>query len=231
MIKFVRIITFIAAAAILLVSFFIVDANHELALASRAYRHFDMDQAMRHARRALLVAGNHKELRFQALGIEVAVAKQSGRKGKALEYLNEMTAIVLPASCISCYLKRGELRRELGDYKGALRNLNIGLKNKNMMQPESVARYYARRGLTFLALGDERKALEDAETALSLNSNAPLPHFLKSSCLNKKGDHAGALQEAKIAYQIAKRKWGFFNSIEGKKWLHYYVAVTFHGKK
>ena len=73
--------------------------------------------------------------------------------------------------------------------------------------------------------------MEDAETALSLNSNAPLPHFLKSSCLNKKGDHAGVLQEAKIAYQIAKRQWGVFNSIEGKKWLHYYVALTFREKK
>ena len=138
MIKFVRIATFLAVAIFLLTSFFIVDASHELSLASRAYRHFDMDQTM----------------------------------------------------------------------------------------------WHARRGFVCLALGDERKALEDAETALSLNSNAPLlPHFLKSSCLNKKGDHAGALQETKIAYQIAKRKWGFFNSIEGKKWLHYYVAVTFLGKK
>ena len=231
MIKFVRIATFAAAAAILLASFFIVDANHELSLASLAYRHYDMDQTMRHARRALLTAGNHKEVRFQALAIEVSVAKQLGKREKAREYLNKMTDIALPASCISCYLKRGEFRYELGDYKGALRDLNIGLKNKNTMQPESAARYYARRGFAFLALGDAQKAMEDAETALSLNSSTPLPHFLKSSCLNKKGNHAGALLEAKIAYQIAKRQWGFFNSIEGKKWLHYYVALTFREKK
>lgn len=143
MIKFVRIATFIAAASILLASFLIVDANHELSLASRAYRHYDMNQTMRHARRALLTAGNHKEVRFQALAIEVSVARQRGKSEKALEYMNKMAAIALPASCASCYLKRGELRYTLGDYKGALRDLNIGLKNKNTMQTKSSARYYA----------------------------------------------------------------------------------------
>jgi tetratricopeptide (TPR) repeat protein len=230
-IKFVRITTFVAAAAILTASFFVMDANHELSLASRAYRHYDMDQAMRHARRALLAAGNHKETRFQALGIEVAVAEKLRKKGKALEYLSEMTDIELPASCISCYLKRGKLRYELGDYKGALRDLNIGLKNTPPIRPKQAARYYAWRGLSSLALGDNRKAQEDAETALSLDNNAPLPHFLKSSCLNREGNHAGAFREAKIAYEIAKKQWGFFNSIEGKKWLHYYVAVMLQEKK
>jgi tetratricopeptide (TPR) repeat protein len=230
MIKVVRIVTFLAAAIILFASFFIIDANHELSLASRTYHHYDMDQAMWHARRAFLCAANNKEVRFRALEIEISVAKQMGKIDKVLDYLNKMTNIVLPASCVSCYLKRGELRYELGDYKGALRDLNIGLKSKKMMQPKSAARYYARRGLAFLALGDERKAIENAETALSRDNNTPLPHFLKSKCLNIKSNHDGALQEAKIAYQIARRQRGFFDSIEGKKWLHYYVAVTFRGK-
>ena len=223
MINVVRITTFLIACVLLLGSIFFVDADHELKMAHLAYRHFDMDQAMRHARRAVLSAGDNTKVEMGALGLEVKIAGKLHREDNALDYLNRM--ITLSPECASCYRARGDMLYARGMYQKAVDDLSLGLRRSDALSDTKRAYFHARRGLALLELGRTDKAQRDVFVALEMDKSSPRAHFLKSKILRSLGDGKGAIKEARIAYGLGIQKNSFFSSPEGEEWLTYYSLV------
>lgn len=226
MINIVRIGTFLLAAIVLTASVFFVDADHELDMAYRAYRHFDMDQAMRHARRAVWSAGDKKHIALKALGLEWKIAATLHREAYTLEALNRM--IRLSPDCATCYLQRGDFFYARASYQKAVDDLSRGFQQAGTLTDKKRAYFHTRRGLAWLELGNEDKARTDVVVALEMDPDSPLAHFLKSKLLRALGDGTGAIQEAHIGYRLGNQKKGFFSSPEGEGWLKYYSLVLLH---
>lgn len=223
MIRFVRIFTFLIAIVLLFGSLFSINVTKEMDLAYRAYRHMDMDQAMRHARRAALVAENNKKIKLNAMWLQTKIASKLHHEGNALKYLTQM--IELSPKCSVCYLEKGDLEYSQGDYQRAVIDFSTGLAQPDKLSKKQIAYYSVRRGLTCLALGAIQKAETDVMTALRLDKDSPLAHFLKSKVLQAEGDIKGAAKEAKVAYLLGNKKRGFFSNKEGDNWLRYYSKV------
>jgi tetratricopeptide (TPR) repeat protein len=228
MIKWARIVTIIVALAFLGAGVFVLDAGKELNLAYRAYKHRDMDQAMRHARRANYSSRNDKKIIKSALKLEYAIAIKLGHPEKAMDYLGQ--AIQNEPSCGLCYLQRGDLEYKRTNYAAALDDFKKGFENTGPLKPEVKAYYYARQGLSHLALGETEKAQEDSQNALQSDPESPLAFFLLSKVKDKLGDHEGAYGNASKAYRLGQKKTGFFSSPEGDLWLRYYGDVMIHYK-
>ena len=160
MIKWIRIATIIAALAFLGVGVFVLDAETELNQAHRAYKYRDMDQAMRHARRARFSSRDDKKIISRALKLEYTIALQLGHPDKAMAFLGK--AISLQPSCGLCYLQRGDLEYKRKNYAAALDDFEKGFKTAGSMKPVTKAYYYARQGLSHLAVGEDKKAQADS---------------------------------------------------------------------
>ena len=55
-------------------------------------------------------------------------------------------------------------------------------------------------------MGEIQKAETDAITALRLDNESPLAHFLKSKVLQVSGDIKNTEKEAKVAYLLGNKK-------------------------
>jgi len=228
MIQWVRLATMIVALAFLGAGVFVLDAGDELNSAYRAYERRDMDQAMRHARRAIDSSGHDKDIIESALRLESTIAVELGHPEKAIAYLGR--AILLRPACGLCYLKRGDLEYERKNHAAALRDFEKGFEHAGSVKPVTAAYYYARRGLSHLAVGDEIKARADYQNALSADPGSPLTFFLESRILDQQGDLEGAYVNALKAYRLGRKKTRFFSSPEGESWLRYYADVAIRHK-
>lgn len=228
MIKWVRVVTIIVALAFLGAGVFVLDAGKELNQAYRAYERRDMDQAMRHARRSRFSSGNEKKIIGSALKLEYAIAVRLGQPEKAMVYLGQ--AIMLQPACGLCYLQRGDLEYKRKNYAAALHDFEKGFQNAGLVRPVTKAYYYARQGLSHLAVGENKKAQADSQNALQSDPGSPLAFFLESKVLDKHGDLDGAYEKAREAYRLSHKKIKFFSSPEGELWLRYYADIMIRYK-
>lgn len=228
MIKWVRLVTIVLALAFLGAGVFVLDAEKELNLAYRAYKHRDMDQAMRHAGRAIFSSGNDKKIIGSALKLEYTIADQLGHPQKAMVYLGQ--AILLQPSCGLCYLQRGDLEYKRKNYAAALHDFEKGFENAANVSPVATGYYYARQGLSHLAVREDIKAQADFQNALRYDLESPLIFFLGSKILDKNGDLDGAYENALKGYRLGQKKTKFFSSPEGDLWLRHYADVTIRYK-
>lgn len=225
MITKVRVMSFLVAIVIVFFSVFWVDPAEELALARYAVRHYDDDQAMRHARR--VAWGNDQTLTQSAYAIELTIATDRKQYDYALRVLNKW--LDSNPECVNCYLRRGDIYYQKKQFKQALDNFNQGLGLLDTIE-NKYSYYFTRRGLAQVALGNLALASRDAKTALSLNNASPLAHFLMSQLLNLGGDIKGAAEQAKIAYDLGKMPARFFSSEEGDQWLRYYSQMQINAR-
>ncbi|GET34589.1 hypothetical protein PbJCM13498_34520 [Prolixibacter bellariivorans] len=216
MIKFVRIVTFLLAVVITVISIFFIDAEQEFAQARLAYRSGDMDQALRKARRANR-AFSDDDRKVQAYFLQARAAAKMNWQAKAKDYLDRLLS--LDSENVGGLLFRGELQHQLGENEQALPDLNKGL---NLLPENSSnttrAYYHTQRGLTFLALNRDEEANADALEALKFNTNLPEAHDLMSKVFEERGDIKNALAECERAYQLSlERNKLSFMTPEGEK--------------
>lgn len=228
MIKWARILTFFAALGLLGFGVFVLDAPKELSLAYRAYEHRDMDQAMRHARRTRFARGNDKRIIAGALKLEYAIAVRLGHPEKAVTFLGQ--AILLQPDCGLCYLRRGDLAYKQKKYVAALSDFKKGFENTGSLKPVTTSYYYARQGLSHLAIGEDKNAQADSRKALEYAPDSPLAFFLESKVRDRYGDIDGAYEKARFAYSLGLKRPGFFSSPEGDFWLRCYADITIRYK-
>ena len=216
MIKLVRILTFILAVVITVISVFYVNAERELAIAKSAYRRGDMDQALRKARRANRALSDDDK-KADAYYIQARAASKMNWTKKAKDYLDEL--LVLDNEHIYGLLFRGEIALQLGQNENALRDLDKGITlASGKFNPNTLSYYLSKRGLAQLALNQTNEAEVDAKEALKLSSNLAETHDLMSRVFEAKGDIKKALEECEQAYQLSieKDKMSFMTP-EGKK--------------
>ncbi len=229
MIKWVRSITLIAALLCLGAGVVLLDASTEMDQAFRAYDHRDMDQAMRHARRAVFSSGENKKIAASALKLESTIAIKLGHPEKAMACLEQ--AILIHPACSPCYLQRGDLLYSQKNYPAAIHDFGKGLETAGPIKNKTKAYYYARQGLSLLAVGEDKKAQADSQKARLLDPTSPLAYFLESKVHAKIGDLEGAYNYAHTGYQLGQKKPGFFSSPEGDLWLRYYAGVRVELRK
>ncbi len=81
---------------------------------------------------------------------------------------------------------KGYQLRKTGNFTGAVDHVTIGIR----FDPKPVR--YANRAYAYLALGRNADALQDADTAISLNSSYTTAYAVRATGLLKTGDLAGA---------------------------------------
>ncbi len=201
MIKFVRILTFLLAAVITVISIFYVDSEQQLAEAKAAYRTGDMDQAIRKARRASY-AFNDDDGKISALYIQARAASKLSWTKKSVDYLDELLSI--NQEHLSGLLFRGKLLQQLGQNKEALNDLNHGLElGKGNISNNQYAYFLSKRGLVYLALKQNNKAEEDAQEAITKAPKLPDGYLLMSHVMEEKDEQKEALRACEKAYQLS----------------------------
>jgi tetratricopeptide (TPR) repeat protein len=223
MVKWVRLVTIVLALLGMGAGVFILDAQHELKQACRAYELRDMDQAMRHARRAHFSGKNDNKIKSRALNLQYNIAVRLGHPKTAIEILNR--AIRIDPRCGLCYLRRGDLKYGQEKFVAARDDFKTGFETISSLKPATQAYYYARQGLSLLAVGDTEHALTAARNALQLDPESPLAFFLRSKIQDSLGDLDGAHESVLEAYRLGRKQTGFFSSPEGDRWLRYYADV------
>jgi len=227
-ITWARILTFFVALGLLGAGVFVLDAKKELNLAYRAYKYRDMDQAMRHARRTRFALGNNTRITAGALKLQYAIAVRRGHPEKAVTFLGQ--AIQLQPDCGLCYLRRGDLACTQKKYAAALSDFKKGFETSSPLTPALKSYYYARQGLSHLAIGENKNAQADFRKALEYDSESPLAFFLESKVRDRSGDINGAYENARVAYGLGLKRPGFFSSPEGDFWLRCYADITIRYK-
>jgi cytochrome c-type biogenesis protein CcmH/NrfG/Zn-dependent protease len=92
---------------------------------------------------------------------------------------------------VAAYLKRADIRLELGDSRGALRDCNQAIR----LNPRN-AEAYLNRASIYYQLESYKTALADTNRALSLNSKFAEAYGLRSSIRQELGDEVGATADA-----------------------------------
>lgn len=216
MIKFVRILSFIIAAIIIVISIFYIDAEHEFTQAQSAYKSGDMDQALRKARRANR-AFSEDDKKADAYYLQARAASKMNWNKKAKNYLDRL--LVLDTENTGGLLFRGEIQHQLGENQDALIDLNKGLSlASGKSANKTLAHYHTQRGLTFLSLNQINEANKDALDALNFEASLPAAHDLMSKVFEEKGDLKKALEECEKAYKLSQEKDQLsFMTPEGRK--------------
>ncbi len=201
MIRFIRILTFLVAIILLIISVFHVNTGRELALARQAYRSNDMDQTIRLARRVIFAASNNnnKTKAFFLLAKASAKMEHADLAKKSLDRL-----LKADSQNIRALLFRGELEYLLGDYQQAIADLDKGLDGaKDLLSKNQKSYYYTQRGLAYLAIKQTENAEKDASIALDLNFGLPEAWDLESRVLETSGNIKGALKACEKAYHLS----------------------------
>ncbi len=222
MIKSIRILTLVIAFLVLMLGAFNLNPRRELLLASKAYENGDFDQAMRHARRAIIFSTKeYSKEKGNSLLLEYKIAME---KGKFLYALNcVMKAEDKFRKCCSCYLKEGFANYALRNFSVSVNNISKAFKCEKFSN-KTASFYYAIRGLDYVEMGDFMKAQNDAEKSLSLDGDNPVAHLLKSKIfLLFFNDKENAFSEARKSLYLGFAKRGFFDSEIGKRWHKYII--------
>lgn len=216
MIKFVRIASFLIAAAITVISIFFINSEQELAQAKLAYKSDDMDQALRKARRANR-AFSENDKKVQAYYLQARAASKMNWNRKSIDYLDKLLS--LDKKNISGLLFRGELMFQEGENQNAILDLNKGIAlAKGNISNKNLAYSLSKRGLAYLALDQINAAEVDAKEAVQLSANLPEVHDLMSRVFEEKGDIKKALEECELTYQLSlERDKRSFMTPEGQK--------------
>ncbi|WP_347839417.1 tetratricopeptide repeat protein [uncultured Draconibacterium sp.] len=204
MIKFVRIVSFLIAVLVTVVSIFFIDAEQELSEAQAAYRSGDIDQAIRKARRANHAFSDNNK-KTSAYYVQAKAAAQMNWTNKSGDYLDDL--LRLNPEHVSGLLLRGEIRIQQGDNSGALEDMNKGLElaSENIAD-NRLAYALSKRGLAFLALNQVDNAENDARKAIQLSAKLPEAYDLMSRVMEQKGDFERAVAACDKAYKLLLEK-------------------------
>ncbi|WP_297085859.1 tetratricopeptide repeat protein [uncultured Draconibacterium sp.] len=204
MIKFVRIVSFLIAVLVTVVSIFFIDAEQELSEAQAAYRSGDIDQAIRKARRANHAFSDNNK-KTSAYYVQAKAAAQMNWTNKSADYLDDL--LRLNPEHVSGLLLRGEIRIQQGDNSGALEDINKGLElASENISGNRLAYALSKRGLAFLALNQVDNAENDARKAIQLSAKLPEAYDLMSRVMEQKGDFERAVAACDKAYKLLLEK-------------------------
>lgn len=200
MIKFVRIASFLLAALVTVFSIVFIDGEKELSGARSAYKKGDMDQAIRMARRANR-AFSDDEKKASAYYVQARAAAKMQWTDKAKDYLDDL--LELNENNISGLLFRGEIQNALGNYSGALQDLDKGISLANgKMSDKNLAYSLANRGLAYLGVNNLTEAEKDAKKAVQLAPGLHTTYNALSRVFEKQGNYKEAVEACDKAYKL-----------------------------
>ncbi|WP_201353152.1 tetratricopeptide repeat protein [Hydrogenimonas urashimensis] len=226
MMKKITAVTLLGSGVLLLVYLGGFDAARELEEAEWAYRHFDCDQAIRHARRAAY--SQEGKTAARAWTIAAKASERCGRNTVASIYIEK--AIASDARCAKCYLFRGDLRYKAKKYKDAIEDYSRAFVQISPFRRDEAAFYLARRGISLLRVGRVKEGCSDARSATGSDPSSPLAHFAKSFCLEKSGHLQAALKEAQKGYELGMLSRDFLSQ-EGSEWAKYLSRLALAAAK
>lgn len=230
MIRWARIVTLLAALAVLLPLILDFDSARDLkaAGAMMAARRPDPDLALRLASRALLLGGLDEAGQCRAREVRSAAALRLGNRSFAHKELDQVVAACPQRA--GALLQRGELRLMNGDPAGALADLDQGLtlSTAGGRKPEAkLALGYALRGQAHLALGHWEAAMQDVATAIRLAPREPQAHYVHSLVLEARGLLRPAWQSMEKAFALKYRPGGLmpFQDFQGDVWTRRLITL------
>ena len=192
--------TTIAAAALLLAGggayYFIASASASSA-PQRAEKQYQLGmelikpgtypQAIAHFGNAIAVQPEYAEAYLQR-GI---VHQIVGESEAALADLDH--ALALDPALAQAQSARGKILRDQGNIQGAIEAMTASIKIKPTMDA------YYQRGLTYEALGQHQKAIDDYDQAIDLMSNAPYVYRSRALAKHNLGDLKGEEADRALA--------------------------------
>lgn len=105
------------------------------------------------------------------------------------------------------YLKRGDVKDELGDVTGAIDDYDNAIR----LNPEDATAYY-NRGIVKDKLGDIKGAIEDYDNAIRLNPEHVSAYNNRGSAKDDLGDFASAILDYDNAIQLNAEDADFYNN-------------------
>lgn len=224
MVNFIRIVSFLIAILIAVISIFYIDAEQELARAQRAFDLKDMDQSLRMARRAN-AAFSENDKKVDAYFLQARAAAKMDRIEKAKTYLDRMLSI--NQNNPQGLLFRGKIEVLLGENQLAVNDINKGFElAADKFSKPTMAYYLTQRGYANLALNQINEAEKDAQKAMNFMPKLSISYDLMSKVLEQRGDIKGALDECEKAYNLAKeRNQLFFTTPEGRELSDRYINL------
>ena len=213
--KKIRIITFIAAVFLLVLSIFYVNPEEEMARAKAAYESHDFDQSMRLARRAKLFF-SQKDKVLAALLISRSAVKMK-KPGVALNYLDEAQKEDPKNSAV--FLFKGDIELKAGYLKQAAADISKGLELGGETIADKYKAYFiARCGIAYALDKNTAVAEKNMIKAFTLYPSLPEAFQLKSYVLENKGEISGALKALEKANKLyLDRNSLYFMSDDGQK--------------
>jgi tetratricopeptide (TPR) repeat protein len=232
MIKTVKIITFIAALLLLLLSIFYINPEEEMARARTAYKLHDFDQSMRFARRAKVFL-SAKDKTFAYLLISRSAVKMK-RADVALYYLDE--ALKTNPKNSAVLLFKGDTELRAGYLKQAAADISKGLEfGGDSLADKHKAYYMARRGIAYALDQDTAAAEQNMIKAFAFYPLLPEAFELKSYVLENKSEVSGALKALEKAHKLyLERNSLYFMSDDGRKLSERFIDLrvkNFQGRK
>jgi len=123
-------------------------------------------------------------------------ASEKGNYQKAIEYYS-LFLRKYPKSA-GTYNNRGEAKRKLEDYRGAIQDYNKAIERK----PSNEELYYHNRGIAKGQLGDYRGSIQDFNKAIEIEPDNAQAFFNRGYTKSKLEDYRGAIQDYNKAIEL-----------------------------
>ena len=140
------------------------------------------------------------------------IAMEKAKQGNNKEAIADLDKAILSYPEFSlAYAKRGFLKQELGDNKGAINDFNVAIKiNLNWSQTDIADAYYFR-GTSKFNLEDYKGAITDYNEAILVQPESSLNTFIYNERAIAKiilGDKQGAISDARTSIKLFQ-KYGY----------------------
>jgi tetratricopeptide (TPR) repeat protein len=119
-------------------------------------------------------------------------------------------AISLDPTLAAAYLNRAFAKQQLLDYKGALADYNLALKQKLTWEESYEAHF--NKGLTLTALKNLREAMSDFNYTIQLNPNYADAYYNRSVIKGRIGDYPGELEDINKVIALKPNDDNAYNS-------------------
>lgn len=105
--------------------------------------------------------------------------------------------ILLEYDLTDVYIDRAQLKRDLGDYRGAIQDFSKAIE----LNPNN-AYAYMRRGFVKIKLVDQRGAIQDFNKAVELSPSNSIFYTARAASKTLLEDHSGAIQDCDEAIEL-----------------------------